>query len=62
MNTNSYLTAAVATEHINSLVREAQTQRLVAEARRTPRPSRTVRPKVFGSRTRRSWFSRPATA
>lgn len=62
MNTTSYLTAAVATQLIDSRLREAQSQRLVAEVRRTSRPSRTSRPAVLGSRTRRTWLSRPATA
>lgn len=59
MTTNSYLTAAVATAHIDSQIRDAKTYRLVAEARQT---SGTRRPKLFVSPTRPSWFPRPATA
>jgi len=62
MNTSSYLTAAVATAQIDSRIREARNQRLVAEVRRTSRPAGTTQPEACCPPTRRAWFSRPATA
>lgn len=59
MNTNSYLTAASATQVIDSRIREARAQRLVAEARRT---TRTPRPSRFARVRRPSWLQRPAPA
>ena len=56
MNTNSYFTAASATQVIDSKLREAQAQRLVAEARRT---TRTPRPRLVPRVRRPSWFRRP---
>jgi hypothetical protein len=57
MNTNSYLTAASATQVIDSRIREAQLLRLAAEARRT---TRTPRPRLFTKARRPSWARRPA--
>jgi hypothetical protein len=59
MNTNSYLTAAVATQVINSRVREAKAHRLAVEARGS---SRIRQSRPAGMRTRVPRLSRPATA
>lgn len=59
MNTNTLMTASVATELISSRVRDAKARRLVVQARHA---SRTRHPEVAATPIRVPWFSRPATA
>jgi hypothetical protein len=62
MNNNHFLTAAVATQLIDDRIREAQSRKLAAEARRASRQARTRNPETPDRATRRRWFTRPVTA